>query len=194
LAPIKHKSEHKKTAAHADNQIPIMQSLHWLWVLCPIKFCWLMLSQLNEMMVWIQNKIKTIKTIHIILSTFWWTTKFGTATGYSLDGRGVKYWVLVGARLFSSHRPASYPMGTGVSFPGGKTATAISWPLTSKCWDQECMDLCIHSPSHLHDEVLNLRTVASLPFMNRDILCECMCTENSSILRGNWLSFPNTVM
>jgi hypothetical protein len=28
LAPIKHKSEHKKTAAHADNQIPIMQSLH----------------------------------------------------------------------------------------------------------------------------------------------------------------------
>jgi hypothetical protein len=27
--------------------------------------------------------------------------------------------------------PASYPMGTGGSFPGGKAAGASSWPLTS---------------------------------------------------------------
>jgi hypothetical protein len=44
--------------------------------------------------------------------------------------------------------PASYPMGTGGYFPGGKAAGAWSWPLTSiKCRGQECLELCLHSPN-----------------------------------------------
>jgi hypothetical protein len=34
-------------------------------------------------------------------------------------------------RTDSGAQPASYPMGTGGSFPGGKAAGACSWPLTS---------------------------------------------------------------
>jgi len=46
----------------------------------------------------------------------------------------------VGAKNFSLHQcvqnnsgahPASYPMGTGASFPGDKAAGAWSWPLAS---------------------------------------------------------------
>jgi hypothetical protein len=56
----------------------------------------------------------------------------GVATGYGLDGRKDGVRVSVGARFFSSSRcperfgahPASYPMGTGDSFPGGKAAGA----------------------------------------------------------------------
>jgi hypothetical protein len=63
----------------------------------------------------------------------------GIATGYGLDGRGVGVRVPVGSRTFSSPRcpdrlwahPTSYPMGTGGSFPGDKTAGTWSWPLTS---------------------------------------------------------------
>jgi hypothetical protein len=54
----------------------------------------------------------------------------GTMADYSLDDRGVGVQVLVVSRIFSSphhsHRlwahPASYPLGSGVSFPGGKAA------------------------------------------------------------------------
>jgi hypothetical protein len=56
----------------------------------------------------------------------------GITTGYRLDDRGVGVRVPVGSRIFSSPcRPdrsgahlASYPMGTGGSFPGGKAAVA----------------------------------------------------------------------
>jgi hypothetical protein len=57
----------------------------------------------------------------------------GIATGYGLDDRGVGIRVPVGSRIFSSPRrpdrssvahQASYPMGTGGSFPGGKVAGA----------------------------------------------------------------------
>jgi hypothetical protein len=52
------------------------------------------------------------------------------ATGYGLDDRGVGVRVSVGSRIFSSRttgsgaHPASYPMGTGGSFPGGEAAGA----------------------------------------------------------------------
>jgi hypothetical protein len=63
----------------------------------------------------------------------------GIATGYGLDDRGVGVRVPVGSRISLLHvlwtgsgtHPASYPMGTGASFPGGKAAGALSWPLTS---------------------------------------------------------------
>jgi hypothetical protein len=41
------------------------------------------------------------------------------------------------SRSGSGANPASYPMGTRVSFTGGKAAWAWSWPLTSiKCWGE----------------------------------------------------------
>jgi hypothetical protein len=55
----------------------------------------------------------------------------GVALGYGLDDRGVQ--VPAGVGNFSLHRrvqtgsgahPASYPMGTRISFPGGKAAGA----------------------------------------------------------------------
>jgi hypothetical protein len=54
------------------------------------------------------------------------------ATGYGLDDKGVAVRVPMGARFSLLHvvqtdtgaNPASYPTGSGVSFPGGKTAQA----------------------------------------------------------------------
>jgi hypothetical protein len=52
----------------------------------------------------------------------------GIALGYGQDDRGSRVRFPAGARNFSLHhrvqngsgaQPASYPMGTGVSFPGG---------------------------------------------------------------------------
>jgi hypothetical protein len=57
----------------------------------------------------------------------------GIALGYGVDDRGSKVRFPVGVRNFSLHHcvqngsgahPASYPMGTRVSFPGGKAAGA----------------------------------------------------------------------
>jgi hypothetical protein len=57
----------------------------------------------------------------------------GIALGYGLDDRGSRVRVPAGAGNFSLHyrvqngsgaHPASYPMGTRVSFPGGKVAGA----------------------------------------------------------------------
>jgi hypothetical protein len=53
--------------------------------------------------------------------------------GYGLDDRGSRFRFLTGAENFSLHHrvqtgagvhPASYPMGTGGSFPGDKAAGA----------------------------------------------------------------------
>jgi hypothetical protein len=63
----------------------------------------------------------------------------GIATGYGLDGGGVGVRVPLGARFSPLHvaqtdcgaHPASYPIHTGGSFPGGKAAGALSWPLAS---------------------------------------------------------------
>jgi len=60
--------------------------------------------------------------------------------GYRLDDRDSRVWFPAGAGNFSLHhrvqngsgtQPASYPMDTGVSFPGGKAAGPWIWPLTS---------------------------------------------------------------
>jgi hypothetical protein len=57
----------------------------------------------------------------------------GVALGYGLEDRGSRVRFLAGAGNFSLHhrvqngsraRPASYPIGTGGSFPGGKAAGA----------------------------------------------------------------------
>jgi hypothetical protein len=60
--------------------------------------------------------------------------------GYGPDDRGSRVRFSAGAGNFYLHHrvqtrsgahPASYPMGTRGSFPGGKVAGAWSWPLTS---------------------------------------------------------------
>jgi hypothetical protein len=57
----------------------------------------------------------------------------GIAFGYGLDERGSRFRFPAGAGNFSLHhrlqngsgaRPASYPMGTGGTFPGSKAAGA----------------------------------------------------------------------
>jgi hypothetical protein len=48
----------------------------------------------------------------------------------------------------SGAHPASYPMSTGGSSPGGKADGAWSWPLTSNlCRGQENIDPLSHMPS-----------------------------------------------
>jgi hypothetical protein len=55
----------------------------------------------------------------------WWNSSgWGGAGNYSLHHR---------VQNGSGAHPASYPMGTRGSFPGGKAAGAWSWPLTSIC-------------------------------------------------------------
>jgi hypothetical protein len=62
------------------------------------------------------------------------------ALGYGLDDWGSRVLFPAGAGYFSLHHrvqngsgahPASYPMGTGGSFPGGKEGGVRSWPLTA---------------------------------------------------------------
>jgi hypothetical protein len=63
----------------------------------------------------------------------------GTALGYGLDDREFKSRLGRGILPSPQHHvqngsgahPVSYPMGTRGSFSGGKTAEALSWPLTS---------------------------------------------------------------
>jgi len=82
----------------------------------------------------------------------------GVAQRYSAGlGAGWSgFLVPVGAGNFSLHEvvqtgsgthPASYPMGTRGSFPGGKAAREWSWTLTSpySAEVKECVELYLHS-------------------------------------------------
>jgi hypothetical protein len=64
----------------------------------------------------------------------------GIVTGYGLDDQmiGIRFPARAGSfslrhriQTGSGAHPASYPVGTGGSFPGDKAAGAWSWPLTS---------------------------------------------------------------
>jgi hypothetical protein len=64
----------------------------------------------------------------------------GTTLGFRLGDRGSRVRFLAGAENFSLHHlvqngsgahPASYPVGTKGSFPGGWATGAWSWPLIS---------------------------------------------------------------
>jgi hypothetical protein len=82
--------------------------------------------------------------------------------------------VLVGSRISllyviqtcSWAHPASYPMGTGGFFPGGKVVDVWSWPLTSKlCQHQENTALYIHFHIRLHGVVLNQLITGTFTFL-----------------------------
>jgi hypothetical protein len=81
-----------------------------------------------------------ISLIKIYLNCKSRDSSVGIALGSRLEDRGSRVRFPAGAGNFSLHHrvqngsgahPASYPMGNGGSFPGGKAAGAWSWPLTS---------------------------------------------------------------
>jgi hypothetical protein len=70
----------------------------------------------------------------------WIFIAYGISLGYGLDDRGSRVRFPARAGNFSLHHhiqngsgahPAPYTVGTRGSFPGGKAASAWSWPLTS---------------------------------------------------------------
>jgi hypothetical protein len=71
-------------------------------------------------------------TLHVYVKSR--DSSVGIALGYGLNDRDSRVRFPAGAGNFSLHHrlhPASYPMGTRGSFPGGKAAGVWSWPLTS---------------------------------------------------------------
>jgi hypothetical protein len=68
---------------------------------------------------------------HVLSHRSSWDSSVDIATGYALDGRGI--WVqlptgtkdsYLSVQTGSGAHPATYPMGIGGSFPGGKVARA----------------------------------------------------------------------
>jgi hypothetical protein len=76
----------------------------------------------------------------------------GIGTGYGLDDRGNRVWVPIRSRFFSSDGSethlASYPMGTGGSLSGGKTAGASSWPLNRFTAEAKNTWVCTSTPPY----------------------------------------------
>jgi hypothetical protein len=63
---------------------------------------------------------------------------YGLDSWGSIPGRAWDSSLLHSAQIDSGVHPASYPVGTGTSFPSGKAAGVWSWPLTSTyCQGQE---------------------------------------------------------
>jgi hypothetical protein len=82
------------------------------------------------------------------------------ALGYGMDDRGSRFRFPDGAGNFSLHHrvqndsgahPASYPMDTRGSFPGGEADHSPSSNAEVKEW----VELYLHSPTRLHDVVLS---------------------------------------
>jgi hypothetical protein len=93
----------------------------------------------------VQNAWSYTTTLPYVFMT-WYLVKHksdssvGIALGYGMDDRGSRVRFPAGVGNFSVHHrvqngsgahPASYPMGTRGSFPGGKATGSWSWPLTS---------------------------------------------------------------
>jgi hypothetical protein len=80
----------------------------------------------------------------------------GIATGYGLDDRmiGIRFPARAGNFSLRYHvqngsgaHPASYPIGTGGSFPGGKRpGREADHSSPSSAEVKECVELYIHSP------------------------------------------------
>jgi hypothetical protein len=93
------------------------------------------------------------------------TSPVGTALCYGLDDRDSKLRFSGGAGNFSLHHcvqngseahPASYPMGTGGSFPGVKRpGREADHSPPSSAEVKECVELYLLFPIHLNGVVLN---------------------------------------
>jgi hypothetical protein len=98
-----------------------------------------------------------IKVVHLneiyVMCTFSWKAEIAQwySAGLQAERLGVR--VPAGAANFSLHHriqtdsgahPASCPMGTRGSFPGGKATRAWSWPLTSIYYRGQRMSEAIH--------------------------------------------------
>jgi hypothetical protein len=83
------------------------------------------------------NRLYRPFSMSITVETWSQDSSVGMATGYGLGGRGSIsdkgkiFYVLHSVRTDSEAHPASYPMGTGGSFPDSKAAGAWNWPLPS---------------------------------------------------------------
>jgi hypothetical protein len=95
----------------------------------------------------------------------------GIAIAYGPDDQSVEVKGTVGSRsLTSPYRPDQLwgspnllSNGYWGSFPGGKPAVALRWPLTSDYYrGQENVHLYIHSPIRLHDVVLNYLSTGTI--------------------------------
>jgi hypothetical protein len=82
----------------------------------------------------------SLRSLILTLSMQNCDTSVVIALGYGLDDRGSRvrfparagnFSLYHGVQTGSGAHPASYPMGTRGSFPGGKAVEAWSWPLTS---------------------------------------------------------------
>jgi hypothetical protein len=70
-----------------------------------------------------------MKALHVLVSR---DSLVSIALGYWLDDAGAgNFYLRHSVQNDSGAHPASYPMGTRSSFPGGKAAGVWSWPLTS---------------------------------------------------------------
>jgi hypothetical protein len=84
----------------------------------------------------------------------------GTATRWRVL---LPAWVSHNVQTYSGAQPASYPMGTGCSFPGCKAAGAWSWPLHPVSRSRR-VEVYLHCSLRLRGFVLNhLNTEKILP-------------------------------
>jgi len=66
----------------------------------------------------------------------------------------------------SGAHPASHPMGTMGSFPGGVKRPGREADHTAiNCRDQECVELYFHSPIRIHGAVLRVEAQGQLYFL-----------------------------
>jgi hypothetical protein len=117
----------------------------------------------------------------------------GIALGYGLDDRGSRVQFPVGAGKFSIHHrvpngsgahPASYPMGTGGSFPGGK-ADHLS---PSSAEVKEWVELYPHSPNtpSWRGAQLKHRNNFTFYLLIRLVLLNVYLYTSSGIPTNNW--------
>jgi hypothetical protein len=124
-----------------------------------------------------RSSYKYIREMQTVFCRMWFKSHGSTVsmtTGYGVDGWGIGVRVLV-VLVFTFHivrtssvsYPASYPVGTGGSFPGVKASGTQSWQLTSNyCRGQENVDPYIHSPIRLHGVVCSyLSKGTTLPLL-----------------------------
>jgi hypothetical protein len=141
------------TASHPRRNLNVRSMFHWSRGNFPLTYS----GQLTGLQsILLEPKIvlgSTADSLVGIANTLWaWMTK-----GSEFESQWRQEISLLHVfQIGSGVQPTSYPLGTRGSFPGGKAAGALTWPITSnRCRGQENVGLYIHSPIRLHGVVLN---------------------------------------